>query len=574
MRNVKDMKSFVLIFLIASLAGGCADSLNGRLNGAGVGPTVTNVSSTAASSTGTINIYKEQSIPIQITFSSAVAVTGTPLLSLNSGGTASYSLGSNSATLTFAYSAGSHDAAQTLDVSGPNALTLNGGTIKDVFANNANLTLPVAPSIGSLAINKTIQVAAAVGGQWRWLAGNNTINQQGSYGVQGAPSASNYPGARNGANSAVDASGNVWIFGGGGIDSVGTSGSLSDLWKYDGTNWTWVAGSNLANQNGVYGTQGTAASGNFPGARSNAAFWIDSHKVAWVYGGLGYASSGGASYLNDLWKFDGVNWTWVSGNNTTGGGATWGTINVPASSNTPGSRYAMAYWLGPSNKLYLFSGTINGGGNNANDVWMFDQSNSFWTWVGGANSINPSATWGTQGIAAPGNIPAGRRYPGFCSDSLGDLWVFGGSNGSGKLNDLWKFDGTEWTWVSGSQAANAAGVYGTQGVPGGSNVPGGRSLSSCAVDSNFNFWLTAGVTFNDLWKFDGTDWTWMAGSSSAVGAATYGVLGVPSSSNMYGGKSGAVAWIDSANRFWVMGGSGLDSAGSSGNLSDIFRYDP
>jgi hypothetical protein len=78
---------------------------------------------------------------------------------------------------------------------------------------------------------------------------------------------------------------------------------LSDLWNFDGTNWTWVSGSNAINQKGVYGTNGVAASGNVPGARDGSVSWIDGNGNLWLFGGEGYAASGGAGLLNDLWKF-------------------------------------------------------------------------------------------------------------------------------------------------------------------------------------------------------------------------------------------------------------------------------
>ena len=80
-------------------------------------------------------------------------------------------------------------------------------------------------------------------------------------------------------------SGNLWLFGGEGLDSAGTpNGILNDLWVYKiSTNqWTWVAGSATANQTGEYGLQpfvgppsitgaagsvglATGATGTFPG---------------------------------------------------------------------------------------------------------------------------------------------------------------------------------------------------------------------------------------------------------------------------------------------------------------------
>lgn len=66
---------------------------------------------------------------------------------------------------------------------------------------------------------------------------------------------------------------------------------------------TWVSGSNAGKQHGVYGTKGSPASGNVPGARSNSVSWTDGHGNLWFFGGYGYDVSGSNGPLNDLWKF-------------------------------------------------------------------------------------------------------------------------------------------------------------------------------------------------------------------------------------------------------------------------------
>jgi hypothetical protein len=73
------------------------------------------------------------------------------------------------------------------------------------------------------------------------------------------PSAGNVPGARYSANSWIDSSGNLWLFGGYGYDSTGAVGRLNDLWRYSPSTglWTWVSGGNGDNATGVYGTLGT-----------------------------------------------------------------------------------------------------------------------------------------------------------------------------------------------------------------------------------------------------------------------------------------------------------------------------
>jgi hypothetical protein len=47
------------------------------------------------------------------------------------------------------------------------------------------------------------------------------------YGMQGVASPGNVPGAREGASPWIDASGNLWLFGG-----SGDAGSYNDLWKF------------------------------------------------------------------------------------------------------------------------------------------------------------------------------------------------------------------------------------------------------------------------------------------------------------------------------------------------------
>jgi len=56
--------------------------------------------------------------------------------------------------------------------------------------------------------------------------------------------------------------------------------------------WTWVSGAETINASGVYGTLGTGSTANVPGARSEAISWADSAGNLWLFGGLGYDSTG------------------------------------------------------------------------------------------------------------------------------------------------------------------------------------------------------------------------------------------------------------------------------------------
>jgi hypothetical protein len=53
----------------------------------------------------------------------------------------------------------------------------------------------------------------------------------------------------------------------------------------------------------VYGTEGTGAAGNVPGARAGAASWIDGTGNLWLFGGQGSVSPLAGAELNDLWEY-------------------------------------------------------------------------------------------------------------------------------------------------------------------------------------------------------------------------------------------------------------------------------
>jgi N-acetylneuraminic acid mutarotase len=188
---------------------------------------------------------------------------------------------------------------------------------------------------------------------------------------------SNIPGARQLAVSWIDPSGNLWLFGGWGHDSVNRD-YLNDLWKYDPTTleWTWVSGSNTVAQAGIYGIKGTAAQANVPGARQWAISWIDSSGKLWLFGGSGYDSAGDSGWLNDLWKYDPttLEWTWLSGNDLRNQVGTYGTKGTAATSNVPGGRVEAVSWVDSRGNLWLFGGAgyDSAGRDSAlNDLWRY-----------------------------------------------------------------------------------------------------------------------------------------------------------------------------------------------------------
>jgi N-acetylneuraminic acid mutarotase len=360
-------------------------------------------------------------------------------------------------------------------------------------------------------------------GEWTWVSGSDIIGQPGIYGTQRIADLSNVPGARSGCVSWIDSMGKLWLFGGWGYDSAGTRDNLNDLWRYDPATleWTWISGSDFVGQAGTYGTQGVPASSNVPGGRLGGASWIDSSGNLWLFGGVGLDSASvDSDFLNDLWKYDPatLEWTWVSGSNLINQAGTYGTMGTADPSNVPGARYGPVTWADSHNNLWLFGGYGDDSAGNLsvlNDLWKFDGTN--WTWVSGSSFVEQAGRYGTKGTASSSNIPGARLSPVSCIDSQGSLWLFGGwgvdSSGSGyggDLNDLWKYDGTNWTWLSGSNIREQTGSYGTKGTAAASNVPGAREAAVSWIDASGNLWLFGGFgvnssgdqeLFNDLWRY-------------------------------------------------------------------------
>ena len=134
--------------------------------------------------------------------------------------------------------------------------------------------------------------------------------------------------------------------GGEGYGAYGSSpGYLNDLWRYDGVNWTWVAGSNSTNSLGT------------PIARVGSGAWLGwDNKTLFLFGGLGV----GGDMLNDLWKFDGQNWTFVLGSNYSSQASYNTSLGIASPLNNPGGRSSFIALRDIVNKIvWIFGGIGN-----------------------------------------------------------------------------------------------------------------------------------------------------------------------------------------------------------------------
>ena len=292
--------------------------------------------------------------------------------------------------------------------------------------------------------------------QWVWQGGSEIMTQfsssldgygsAGSYGTEGSASSTNHPPGREMASYAADTNGNLVLFGGHGVFSSTTSGTLNDLWMYNIASkmWTWIAGSATPNQSDSYGMPGVSydASVHFPGARSGGALWADKSGVLWLFGG----------YHNDLWKIDTAagQVTWVDGSQAENAYGSYGTMASPGKTNIPGTRADFAYWADDNGDFWLFGGVgydASGNFGFLNDLWMFNPQNELWTWENGSQTADIAgklANYGVQGVPATTNEPEGLWLSMNWTDSYGNFWLYsGGATTTGNngviLDDLWVY---------------------------------------------------------------------------------------------------------------------------------------
>ena len=350
--------------------------------------------------------------------------------------------------------------------------------------------------------------------------------------------------------------------------------------------WRWVAGPKTRGNAANFGTLNVAAGTNNPGGRQGAMNWRGTDGSLWMFGGYGYATSvaNPSKPLNDLWQYDRTigRWIWRSGSRTQSAVGVYGTITVEAAGNTPGARHTGSTWTDSSNNLWLFGGLrLN---LRTNDLWRYNPTTGRWTWMKGSSGTGQVGVYGTQGVAAAGNTPGARQGATSWFTPDGNLWLFGGFNGTAFFNDLWSYNlaSGNWTWVSGSSSTNANGTYGTQGTAAAGNTPGARRDATGGwVAADGSLWMfgglglpAAGVTsgdVNDLWRFNRStsQWTWMKGSNSITPAGVYGTQGTPNAANTPAGRSAGSGWVTADGKFWLVGGY----QNSRNTFADVWIYD-
>lgn len=428
--------------------------------------------------------------------------------------------------------------------------------------------------------------------QWTWTGGDRELAFAGRYGTQGAGSQGNTPGARQRSTTWTDAAGNFWLFGGDGYAET-RQGHLNDLWKYDraANAWIWVKGDKTTGGAAVYGTLGTPAVENKPGARYGAVGWRDASGRLWLFGGFTVTG-----YKSDLWRYDPATnaWTWMKGGSGINAAGVYGTMGTANAANLPGARREGFAWTDAAGNFWLLGGegyAATGSSGRLNDLWKYSPATNEWTWVKGDSTTNAFGVYGTVLTPAAGNKPGGRQAGATWVDASGRLWLFGGngyaaSGGVGRLSDLWRYDPAtnEWTWMKGDSSTNGGAVYGGVSPPGSTTDltrPGSRYGAVAWKDKDGLFWLAGGSGNGtssgkpgDVWRYNPTtnQWTWMKGITGPNSYGVYGTRGVSSPANFPGGREYGVGWADASGNLWMFGGNGLGIEGPSysGLMNDLW----
>jgi len=226
-------------------------------------------------------------------------------------------------------------------------------------------------------------------------AGSGAGSYGGGYGPPGVPV---FPGSRTVGTAWTDSSGNLWLFGGEGLDFENNYGGLNDIWELNPNTvqWNWIGGSPLANQQGTMGMQGVFSAQNIPAGRGSQTNWIDKNGNIWLLGGN--------------------------------------------SNYTTESNGVVSY--------------------QPNDFWEWNTSLQQWAWMGGSSAFpgyfDQNISYGVQGPSLSSNYPAGRVYGTGWTDAYGVMWLLGGSayqsNGSQGGSSGYT-NGTDWylndTWAYG-----------------------------------------------------------------------------------------------------------------------------
>lgn len=433
-----------------------------------------------------------------------------------------------------------------------------------------------------------------------WIKINSgTSDGSGNFGVKGVESISNNPPALVYTTTWTDEMGNLYLFGG--KKSIYyNADEYNTVWKYNvSTNmWSWIAGSNQPNVDGVYNLIGTENNLSVPSSREGSCVFKDLQGNIYIYGGYHQTISNGYS-LNDMWKFNPTNglWTWLKGSLTSTGNIV-SDVGIENINNMPT----------PTSYLYDNKKPNNWVDKNGNFwiqvneyVWRYRPITNSWTVMKKSilTSYSQPPVYGTINVENSDNFPGLRISSGCWTGNDGNLYLY---NGNGYENfryliDLWRYNisTNNWTFIKGA-GSYGGDIYGSKayqnlaGLIEEENTPGSTDKFGAKWNDNEgNLWLfsvhgsyygigsTNQTTTNDLWKFHSSQkkWQWIKGRSRSYNPTNnynidfYGDLNIENKENTPFSRLDAMSWVDNNGNLWMFGGQ-VTAANSY--FQDLWMY--
>ncbi|MCB0736651.1 MAG: gliding motility-associated C-terminal domain-containing protein [Bacteroidetes bacterium] len=412
---------------------------------------------------------------------------------------------------------------------------------------------------------------------WKWIGGDTSNKVQPVYGERNIAGLTSTPGNRHRHVLWLNSNGNLMLYGGLFAINQSNYNSRNDVWQQTTNGWKWIKGYKTFIKEANYGTKGVSLKSNTPNNRYGNLYWNNSKGQLWMYGGSGFDLQGKTGYFNDLWFWDGINWTWINGDSTAYKAPVYGKKGVGHLNNQPGSRYMSATCIDDEGNLWLYGGSLNYLNSDsqkitgtASDLWKWD--GQFWTWMGGNSELNVKHSFDSLG--AKGNMALSCLYKNMAMwYADGYIWTFGGSDNE-LVNHVYKWKDDEWTWVHGNLANRPKPIYNQKGVSNSKSSPGARNdLSYCQTPDN-RLWLYGGFdsrlksNFSDLWVWNGNNWIWMAGDTTKNALPVYGALQESSSKLHPGARREVGLTADINGSIYLHGGAAKDKY-----YADIWQFE-
>jgi gliding motility-associated-like protein len=168
--------------VVVDPAGNFSSLSTGKLDIDLTGPKVTSITTSTANGVYTdddANPSNSDTVTFTVNFDEATTITGTPRLPLTNitdanGNTvyASYVSGSGTASATFVYTVQDGDISGGIDITSSSSIDLNGGTIKDLYNNDADTAL----ATNGASLTTSIEVKATDPGLTVTLASDNATS--------------------------------------------------------------------------------------------------------------------------------------------------------------------------------------------------------------------------------------------------------------------------------------------------------------------------------------------------------------------------------------------------------------